>query len=51
MITLVPDIGVADVIPALEAASTMISSELALTHGDKTWTLTPADIASFMDLT
>jgi hypothetical protein len=51
MITVKPDIGVANLSPALEGARTMISSELALTYGHKTWTLTPEDIASFMDLT
>jgi vancomycin resistance protein YoaR len=51
MITVKPDIGVADISPALDGARTMISSGLALTHGDKTWTLTPKDITYFMDLT
>jgi vancomycin resistance protein YoaR len=51
MITVKPEIGVANLSPALEGARTMISSELALTYGHKTWTLTPEDIASFMDLT
>ena len=49
--TVEPDIRVADISPALGGASTMISAELALTYGDKTWTLTPEDIASFMELT
>jgi vancomycin resistance protein YoaR len=51
MVVTEPDIGAADVSPALEDASTMISSDLVLTHGDLSWTFTPRDIASFMDLT
>ncbi len=51
MTTVEPDIGVADIIPAVGAAQTMISSEITLVHGDETWTLTPADIASFVELT
>ncbi len=51
MITIEPDISVVDISPALGGASTMISSEIALTYGEKIWTLTPEDIASFMELT
>jgi vancomycin resistance protein YoaR len=51
MVIVEPDIGVADISPALEDASRMISSDLVLTHGDLSWTFTPRDIASFMDLT
>jgi vancomycin resistance protein YoaR len=50
MVTIAPDITVADISPALEGARTMISSELVLTHGDRTWTLTPKDIPYFMGL-
>ena len=51
MVVVEPDIDVADVSPALDDASTMISSDLVLTHADLSWTFTPRDIASFMDLT
>jgi vancomycin resistance protein YoaR len=51
LITVNPEIGEADISPALPGARTMISSELALTYGDKTWTLTPEDISSFVELT
>jgi vancomycin resistance protein YoaR len=51
MVIVEPDIGVADIDPALEDANTMISSDLVLTHGDLSWTFTPRDIASFMALT
>jgi len=51
MVVVEPDIDVADVSPALDDASTMISSDLVLTHGDLSWTFTPRDIASVMDLT
>lgn len=51
MVITEPDIGVVDISPALKDASTMISADLVLTHGDLSWTFTPRDIASFMDLT
>jgi vancomycin resistance protein YoaR len=50
MVAVEPDIGAVDVSPALDDASTMISSDVVLTYGDLSWTCTPRDIASFMDL-
>jgi vancomycin resistance protein YoaR len=51
MVVIEPDIGAVDVSPALGEANTMISSDLVLTYGDLSWTLTPKEIASYMDLT
>ena len=50
MVAIEPDIYVADVSPALGDASTMVGSDLVLTHGDLSWTFTPRDIGSFMRL-
>lgn len=46
-----PDIQAEDNQKALEQARTMISAPVKLTSGDKTWSLTPADIAACMDFT
>ncbi len=46
-----PDVQAEDNQEALEQARTMISNSVKLTRGDKTWTLTSAQIASFMDFT
>ncbi|OFW65118.1 MAG: hypothetical protein A2Y74_07970, partial [Actinobacteria bacterium RBG_13_63_9] len=51
MVVVEPDIAAVDVSPALEDANTMISSDLVLTHGDLSWTFTPRELASYMDLT
>lgn len=51
MITITPAIDVADISPALQGVRTMISSALVLTHGQRTWTLAPEDLGSFIDLT
>ena len=50
MIAVTPEICTADMGPAVSAAQQMTSSELVLTYDDKTWTLTPEDIASFIEL-
>jgi vancomycin resistance protein YoaR len=46
-----PEVQADDTQAAREAAETMVSASVKLTSGDKTWTLSPEDIALYMDFT
>ncbi len=46
-----PEVQADDTQAAREAAETMVSASVKLTSGEKTWTLSPEDIALYMDFT
>jgi vancomycin resistance protein YoaR len=51
MVVKEPDVKADDTQAAQQAAKTMISTSLKLTSGTNTWTLTPEDVAAYMDFT
>jgi vancomycin resistance protein YoaR len=51
MVVQQPNVEAADNQAALEQGKTMLGSPLTLTSGDKTWTFTPKEIATFVDFT